>query len=876
MAHLNKSTIALTFKFDCDRFLRFRLAKDTEIKSEEVPDSNKAKQSRPGINLITAQGRLWEASCYDDIVNNSNAHFKIGTLDEEIARKNYAPVTDLDVQLKKNVPPKFIIEAEFSIPGNLSSGLKSAIESGRLATAKGRPDLIWIQPFQKDIPLVKATTECEYIIHIFDIKLAAEPSMRHFVEVTFYALGLQAWLEQNGLANRYAVCAAGRIWPGTHTASEFLDCVSKFKTKGVSDPLVEALKEITKTVPFEVYQPRLLQFLDRRLPLVLSQNSNDSSWHVSKKCQLCEYFNYCSDKAKNPSVDHLSQLVDLTAGQAQVLRYHGISTLQTLRNSIRSNDDAWIRAKEENHTLRAAEKAIAARCEAMSNNTVVPIDGRRTAAMPKFTHLSIYLTAHFDPGTGITFAFGAKKVYFHTKGENPDVESITLLVDDINGNTSSKGERLRLIELCTKVQDWLEKLDATNKVEPDKYKKHKVQFYVWDQLEATQLGRVVARHLDHPDVLAKAAFLLRVFPPESELRSPEDWKAQPVTIVKRVVKNLVAFPLPFDYTLLDVRSRIDPFELEGKNIIFHQAFGFSTPLSDQIPLERAYELWQQRVMLQKYDPLKERKFWSVMSRDELRDEIKRALVTHLNSLSTVVSALQKQYGEKLLLRKEPFALSNIKTFNLPARSSQMLTFERLNAVAAELESQELLALPIEERDAQFHSIRGLVVALPENINARDMLIDAENDPRYSERIQKGYSKLIAFTFSPTSRDTRMREGAFTIVLRNEDSDTPLQLPWYRALGFKGYKEAMAAGKHAHLNKEYVPSKTLLQVKLVKLNTVPIDPLLVLEMNNDNFKMACDVGLIDLENLMVLDPFYKDFSGPTIEKALRLVGGPKNG
>lgn len=30
MAKLDKGTLALTFKFDCDRFLRFRLASDAE------------------------------------------------------------------------------------------------------------------------------------------------------------------------------------------------------------------------------------------------------------------------------------------------------------------------------------------------------------------------------------------------------------------------------------------------------------------------------------------------------------------------------------------------------------------------------------------------------------------------------------------------------------------------------------------------------------------------------------------------------------------------------------------------------------------------------------------------------------------------------
>ena len=41
---------------------------------------------------------------------------------------------------------------------------------------------------------------------MIDVKMAAEPSLRHFTEVTYYALALAAALRQHGLAERYGQC----------------------------------------------------------------------------------------------------------------------------------------------------------------------------------------------------------------------------------------------------------------------------------------------------------------------------------------------------------------------------------------------------------------------------------------------------------------------------------------------------------------------------------------------------------------------------------------------------------------------------------------------------------------------------------------------
>ncbi len=284
-------------------------------------------------------------------------------------------------------------------------------------------------------------------------------------------------------------------------------------------------------------------------------------------------------------------------------------------------------------------------------------------------------------------------------------------------------------------------------------------FYVWDSMEARQLARVVARHIGNEEIMAQAAFLLRVFPPEGELANPEDWKSQPLTIVKPIVRDLFALPVPFEYTLMDARNWLDPFINEdGKHVKIQQVWGFSTDMNDQIPLERAYEIWQDKPMLRKWHATKPWEEWPRYTKEEIRDGIKAALKTHLKAMRDVVSVMTKKYGKQLLLQKEPFSLLKPPAkIQLPADSVYVLTMERLSSATAELENRETLALPVEEREAQFISIRGVVPASKSNV-VTALEKEVKADPRYAQRVGAGEDIVMVFEFSPNSRDSRLREG----------------------------------------------------------------------------------------------------------------------
>ena len=332
MAKLDKSTLALTFKFDCDRFLRFRLASDAERDSLGISHES---YKRPGIELIRAAGRRWEVDKYQDLIDVSYDGRVVFLLEDKVdkilGRKPFKKITNLFDLLRQQEPPQAIIEAEFTVPSNITPGLQKAYDNFDLDEVRVRPDIIWVRPGGTGAPLIDEGAIPEYEIHIIDIKMAAEPSLRHFTEVTYYAMALAAAIRREGLSDRYAVSMEGAIWPGSHDINEFRNLVQRNQAREMPDPVSEALDETLIRVPYEIYEVHVRQFFEDRLLRVLAVEMEEAKWHVGPKCQLCDYLSFCRENASN--CDHLSRLPWLNQGQAELLRQGGITTTKLLIES---------------------------------------------------------------------------------------------------------------------------------------------------------------------------------------------------------------------------------------------------------------------------------------------------------------------------------------------------------------------------------------------------------------------------------------------------------------------------------------------------------------------------------------------------------------
>lgn len=871
MAKLDKGTLALTFKFDCDRFLRFRLASDAE---KDTLGVSAETYKRPGIELIKAAGRRWEADKYQDLIDTSDDGKVVFLLEDKVddllGRKPFKKIQNLFDILRQQEPPQAIIEAEFTVPTNITPGLQKAYDDFGLDQVRVRPDILWIRPGGTGAPLIGNGTVPEYEIHIIDVKMAAEPSLRHFTEVTYYALALATAIQQEGLGGRYAVSAEGTIWPGSHDINAFRNLVQLNQAKGAADPVSEALSETLIRVPYEVYEVHVKQFFEDRLLRVLQTDMEDASWHVGPKCQLCDYVRYCRDKASE--CDHLSRLAWLNQGQAELLRSNGITTTAELTEAVTTADDRWQSVIDSSHQLRADGPALATRARSLTEGAPLPVDGRRSAMIPAWTDQSIFITIHFDPGSGISFALGAARLYFphgRKPGDPPVTDEKIFIVDRVDA-MNPETERERLKEFATVVSEWLDEVSTVNTGLParDRLSSH---IFFWDMLEVRQLKRMFERHMQNPDVIELIEVLTRFFPPDSLLPDPDAFKSQPGTIVKEVLRMLVGLPVAHDYSLFDAANSFFPNVREdGTPYKFDLPFGFATPMSDQIPFERAYELWQDKIFVRHFNKLhsKDPSKWRRYTRDELYDGIKRATKVHLQALQHIVRRLRENYKDRLVLKKSGFSAARSSQASVPEAARSLIAFEKLNVACQEMENRNTRSLPVDEREARFFSIRGLTLK-PQ----------AEADPIIDEikfaNPQYQHETLYVFDFSPTSRDSRIKEGEFTVALSNENEYVDLDEPWRRRLGL-GFQDAEELLVEHGLTERWMTNKSigaLLQVEVIRLEAMQDNPYVVLKPGHQGlFQFAVAQGLVALDSPLVLDPMYRDFSSDRIEKALRSVGG----
>jgi hypothetical protein len=882
MPRLQKNTLALTFKFDCDRYLRFRLASDDERKTHGF-DAEAFK--RPGIELIQAAGRRWETDKYQDLVDAAGPGRVVYQLDAEvnelIGRRPFAPVPNLFDLLRQPTPPRAVIEAEFVVPADMLPGLREIYDRYHLEEVRAIPDILWLRRGPTGAPLIgHAGAPPEYEIHIIDVKMAAEPSLRHFTEVTFYALGLARALEVHGLADRYAVSAEGYIWPGSHDANAFRNLVRDHTSRAAADALTQALLDTLQPVPYEVYQVHVRQFFEERLRRVLGELPLEAAWHVAPKCQLCDYIRYCTSRAHD--ADHLSRVPWLTHGQAELLRAHGLETTNQLATAIGAASPPWLAAQGDSHQFRADGPALLARSRALHSGHPEVVEGRRCALIPAWSDMNIFLTVHFDPGSGISFALGASLVYFppgRAKGSPPVTEGEVFVIDRVN-NLNPESERARLLEFAKLVTGWLDRAHRDNEAvraarraasERDRdFGKASVHFFFWDRLEVTQLRRMFARHMAHPDVTELVELLVRLFPPDDLLPDPDYFQSQPGTVAKEVIKLLIGLPLAHDYTLLEAANVFypNPKSGGGGTYEYRLPYGFVTEMSDQIPFERAYELWEDRIFLRHPEDGVPPARWRRYFRHEIVDGIKRAVRTRLDALQHIVRKLRQHHGGLLTLRKSPFSTAPPTQTQVPEPARNLIAFEKLNVACAALENRQQRSLPVEEREARFLSIRGLLRAAGGDYERMIATLRAA-EPRYAAR------DLLAFTFAPTSRDARIKARDFLLAISTEEDGLDLDVPWRTHAGLT-FDDAMDALRRAGLPDAGLANALLaqlLQVEVAALEPTHEPPFLVLApARTDAFRFAQTQGLLDLSRCCVLDPLHRDFTSQKVELVLRTVGG----
>ena len=273
----------------------------------------------------------------------------------------------------------------------------------------------------------------------------------------------------------------------------------------------------------------------------------------------------------------------------------------------------------------------------------------------------------------------------------------------------------------------------------------RLHFYVYDTVDLHVLRSVVERHVfdeEPAEMIEQVSHLVRPFPPSSILQDAETFRSVPGTVVTQVLRSIVALPAPYAYDLATVSKAYQPTNTEGeeKDYTFRPRYGFGWEFTNQVAFERIHDAWNG----EGYNP-DPRNPERQLSTEGVYERIEETVRNKLRATDSVIRRLKQEFGDALLLRKEPFLLYG-EFDPLDFRLLEALrTFSLLETSFEELEVKHIHTLPVEDRVGKFVCVSGL---------------------RYVEGSEQPDGSMW-FTFDVASRDVKFDAGEYNLVVTPE-------------------------------------------------------------------------------------------------------------
>lgn len=876
MPELGKHTLTRYLGSDCSKQLKILLSSESGgASSERAQNGMPLKQKPlPGLRNITDAGDEWAATRLAELDAFIGPHVLVGTRQQtRTSGIEFAPTDLTPTSLASAVPGTFLAEFQFDVGTsflsafNFSLSAAAANRTGQSAPVlkELRPDLIEVRApgsYDKAVDhlgdvAALATSDQRRQLRIIDIKLTSQPGPGYFAEVVYYSVALAGWLRDNNLDQDFVVSADPAIWPGSHEASSLKVAADQSTVQGTTlsaTDCIEAVQDDLVTAPVPVFVSTLQTFFNDTLPTVIEAPWQSLPFHVSQKCKGCDFLGdnpdpstpqnnalYCLQSAE--ATEHLSRIPNISRGASDLLSKAGTSTVTDVAITPAASP-----IYGSHHSLRAQRTVISARAAAITpaaqaTHGVVPNTGT-SGMLPKFTNLDIYVSADFDSSSAITLALGVTGFYSHPDAQDKRkhwTQNKVFVVDQ----RSPAIEEQRLIQFLEQIDEMIQyarSVDTARGATPSR--SSQIQVYLWDELTYKHLCRVVGRHL--PAILAKkngVRALAWLFPADEVLQN-ERLVGQPVvSIVSDAIRSLVALPIPHHYSLLETARNYHPADMQAPYNEFRVPRLFEVFLSDQIPSERAHDIWNR-------GPDWTRRF----------TQLSTTVSVKLDALNKVTQRLRDDL--KGTLRRDA---ARVAYLGAPDRVGSMTADElllyahaRLDAAVSRQEVARDRAMASHEREARFVSMR-----LPQLLTgpARSDAIarlGINDDPTYS-----------IYEVRPESLQAKFKEGDFTCAVVPENRTEILDHTVAKLVRDTGGDSASVGAE------DY---RTLVS-DVLGATIVKFDPdlrLIVLTLDRfagrDATRQALVAdGRVDLTRNVSLEKVHRDFFTGKLKDALVAVG-----
>jgi hypothetical protein len=803
------------------------------------------------MHRLAEQGILWEKSQNEKLINTfgeNNIIYKSNS-----GNITTAMLKDLfDTRLECAC---FLLQPEYNIGDSFknATGLSSYENKYALKYKNLRPDIIQVLPVGSCVQEVMSDGRINGIspgdqripFRIIDIKFTSVSGKSHYAEVVYYTMALAGWLIDNGYNDKCFVVPHAAIWTG---ASKNISPVWVGNGSLTIEEKLALFDKDLEICEFNVFSQRLRRIFKEELPDILNTPWEELDWHVNSSCMRCNYLGYiesngkpshpehCIVKAK--SVDHLSRLAFISKGARKTLENHQIKTVSDLTQT-HPEDQIY----DSHHNLRASRAVVAGRAHALRNGVAfIPPNTGTTAIMPSWSDLSIFITTEFDFVSGKTLSFGFKALWYAGKSgtadgqpNNTHWESKVIIAD----KGSEDKERMALFALLGEIYNVMEFAKKAKK-------EATMQVYIWDNITYKHLTDVISRNIDAilwNNHLAKLAWL---FPAESINPNPVLSGKCPVTILGDVVKSLVAAPVPHCYTLLNIARAYYPQSKEGMNNNFFVIPSFEGRLSDYIPYERVYEIWNRTTTA------KSKHTW-----EDHVENLKKTVKTKLSALVSIERRLRKDLSGRL--KQSAIKVSDLKPpdpGNMANDSKLWYVFAEYNNALEKINIQKIYAMPPEEREARFES--ALLTEQVFGADADRALKDHNLQPAPFRRV---------YRLSQRSSEVRAREGDFNFALSPKAVPEFLDLSLSKIANDRNLKIPLHLEEEKHLTLPYITGVSIAAIDRTNL-------YIVVDLKKPFVNTLEKDGFFDLSKDVMLDKVHNKSFLKKLKNTLEAIGNPQ--
>ncbi|HOI57549.1 MAG: AAA domain-containing protein [Methanoculleus sp.] len=505
--NLSPSLIGWFFYHDCERYLRYHATPEQEREAAGIPAV--ATDRSPVTQALLAAGIRWE---------------------EEVVRTKLTG----RVRVPDGTGPlsgrSFSIEESFNLlprltPGEVLYQSTIPVSVHFLRNYGLNPDLHRFSPCRPDLIRFGEGSDGEPALSVIDIKASEDLSVSHRIQATLYALILDHALTLLGIDLPVDLDRAG-IW-----------------LYGEDEPETFRLHLNVRVIE---------DFFRHRIPGVFAGPAADVPWHITSRCESCEFYPHCRHEAE--TTGSVSQIPGLSSVGRRYLReaaWNGgrpINTLDDLAGFL--SDPESDRCLDGCGSLAGRGDRLRETVRAIRTGEVVPL-AATSLALPIFEDVGLVLTLQKDPVSGRVYALGFRRNRGNAVYGTPSREEIFIAADE------GDCDRIRR-EFVRALAAELSAVDEYNQ-DREWADKKSVQTYVYDTYEEDLFTRLIVKAIEDP-ATAEDALRLRFYYQDPGIATgsahPSGSVPFPLVVLTREIRRLLALPVPFTLRMPEVLAAI--------------------------------------------------------------------------------------------------------------------------------------------------------------------------------------------------------------------------------------------------------------------------------------------------------------------------------